>query len=234
MPKRKQQGFSLVELMVVVLIIAVFSALVIPSITGVRYRNNLSEMVNELQQIATETRALAMQTRRAAVLEIIPNTNAWVNLLPGSSCSGMDSITQRCIFEADLAKTTYVLADATMCNADQLLLAGNPLVCAQSGTQLLYTTGYALCYSGRGELFVRNSVDANTVSCDTPGPPSTNQPWAAVCDRLAANPTSGTLLSGVGIPFNRYPTRDCSEAPEDVQRMLFIPKSGAPYSKVGQ
>jgi prepilin-type N-terminal cleavage/methylation domain-containing protein len=232
MQKRKQQGFSLVELMIVVVIIAVFSALAIPGITRVRYRNNLSEMLNEVQQIATEARALAMQTRRAVVLEVDPNVKAWVNLLPGSSCSTMGNIAQRCVFEADLATINYDLAGATMCTGNQLLLAGDPLTCSQSSNELVYTTRYALCYSGRGELFVRNSRDANTENCAATGAPSANQVWNAVCDQLATTtPNSDTLLSGVAIPFNRYPKRDCDQVAEDVQRVLFIPTRGAPYSK---
>ncbi len=235
MQKRKQQGFSLIELMVVMLIIAVFSALAIPGITKVRYRNHLTEMVNELQQMATEARALAMQTRKAAVLEIVPNSRAWINLLPGSNCSDVRNIAQRCVFEADLANSNYVVADATMCSGEQLLLSGAPLTCGLSSVELDYESAYALCYSGRGELYVRNAADSNTVDCDATGPPSTNQVWNAVCDRtLTSQPTAGTLLSGVAIPFNRHPQRDCGQAAEDVQRVLFIPKSGAPYSKVGQ
>jgi Tfp pilus assembly protein FimT len=216
--------------MIVAVIIAVFSALAIPGITRVKYRNDLSEMINELQQMANETRALAMQTRKAVVLEVDPNVGAWVNLLPGSSCSDTSAIAQRCVLEADLDKNSYVLASATMCAADQLLLAGSPLACTVSSTQL--TAEYALCYSGRGELFVRDGADENTV-CGVATAPSAAT-WTAVCDRTATAPTSGALLSGVAIPFNRYPSRDCTATADDVQRVLFIPKSGAPYSKVGQ
>jgi prepilin-type N-terminal cleavage/methylation domain-containing protein len=231
MPKRKEHGFSLVELMIVVAIIAVFSALAIPGITRVRYRNSLSEMVNEMQQLATETRALAMQTRRAAVLEINPNVAAWVNLLPSSSCADATAVAQRCIYEADLTNASYVSASATMCPANQLLLSGNPLTCAQSGAQL--TDQYALCYSGRGELYIRDEEDDNT-TCAATTAPSATVTWTPVCDLVVADPTAGTLTSGVAIPFNRHQDRDCTEPADDVQRVLFVPKSGAPYSKVGQ
>jgi prepilin-type N-terminal cleavage/methylation domain-containing protein len=233
MPKRKERGFSLVELMVVVAIIAVFSALVIPGITRVRFRNNLSEMVNEMQQLATETRALAMQTRRAAVLEVNPNVAAWVNLLPSSNCADTTAVAQRCVFQADLTNISYVTAGATMCPPNQLLLAaGSPPVCEQSDDQP--SDQYALCYSGRGELYIRDGADDNTACDADDATPNATATWTPVCDLVVANPTAGTLTSGVAIPFNRYQNRDCTGTADDVQRVLFVPKSGAPYSKVGQ
>ncbi|MCP4197501.1 MAG: type II secretion system protein [Proteobacteria bacterium] len=232
MPKRNEHGFTLVELMIVVVIIGVFSALAIPGITRVMYRNTLSEMVNEMQQLAIETRALAMQTRRAAVLEVDPNAGALVHLLPSSNCADATAVAQRCVYEADLTNASYVTASATMCPPNQLLLsAANPPVCSQSGTQP--TGPYALCYSGRGELYIRAGADANT-TCAATTAPSNTATWSPVCDLVVEDPTAGTLTSGVAIPFNRYAARDCTETAEDVQRVLFVPKSGAPYSKVGQ
>ena len=56
--KRNHRGFSLVEMLVVIAIIAVLAAILLPSISGVRSRSRKTQCMNNVRQIATGAAAM--------------------------------------------------------------------------------------------------------------------------------------------------------------------------------
>ncbi len=239
MAKNKQHGFSLVELMVVVVIIGVFSAMTIPGITEVIYRNSLIEVVDEVQQAAAQTRALAMQTRQAAVLEVRP-TMVWVNLLQGALCEDL-VIERRCLTPAltggdgsiSLLPGSADHAGAAMCGGFARTLDDSNQ--CKGETSLSRDPGFALCYSGRGELFVRVGADNGTACSQNPAAPAPAQTWLQACGDPVQQEPFGNLkmYEGAVIIFNRYgSTALCSGTVHGIRRAVYLPITGAPYSKL--
>lgn len=60
----RQSGFTLIELMIVVAIIGVLSAIVYPSYQGYIERANRADMMNEMQQIATRIESNKINYKR--------------------------------------------------------------------------------------------------------------------------------------------------------------------------
>ena len=69
---RRQEGFSLIELMVVLLIIVVSVGLAAPSIRDALASNRQQELALAIVRIAREARAQATATGRAHLLEFVP------------------------------------------------------------------------------------------------------------------------------------------------------------------
>jgi prepilin-type N-terminal cleavage/methylation domain-containing protein len=231
-------GFSLIELMVVLIIIAIFAALAVPQLVEVHRRNKLTDLTNMVEQSAAETRTFAMQTRRGAVLEVGTNGTIWINTLKGSDC--WSDVQTRCMHNKGLDATTnytnvfnmleehYVESGAYLCGVEVATIAGD--ACAMN-LEFFPGDAFALCYSGRGDLYVRSGEDVNTACDGNTVPNALQDDWSRSCviTDQDATPYNGALLK-----FNRFDGQpsNCSAVSLGVTRGVHVPVGSAPYSKV--
>jgi type IV fimbrial biogenesis protein FimT len=92
-PPQRSTGFTLVELMVTVAVLAIVAALAVPSFTTIMHRNRLTTAANEMVGALQGARMEAIRRNRRAVL--CPSTD-------GLACNG-DDWTRLIVFvDADL------------------------------------------------------------------------------------------------------------------------------------
>ena len=226
------------ELLAVVTIIGITSAVAIPGIVQVVYRNKLIDTVSLAQEAASRARAMAIQTNDAVVVEFRPD-RIWVNRLAGGDCSA--AIERRCASPTtdsegkgylDLTETMLDLSGLAMCGAVALVKTERSDTC---GVLQLARTGFALCYTGRGHLFVRNGVDEKTICTSTDAPDGTWQFTCSQKDSVTAQPPDGEnadISDGSIVLFNRYDESACNGKGVDVRRGLFFPTGGNPYARI--
>ena len=251
MKDRGNRGFSLIELMIVLAIIAIFAAIAIPNLIENQRRNKLTDLTNMVEQAASQTRNLAMQTRRASVLEF-KGDEMWVNRLAGSTC--WSGIQRRCTFNlgqkniTPLVQVPFNLRDpdtygddngSFMCGVEVAELNGAGTACQAAATEITPGSSFALCYSGEGDLWLRNGDDP-AAECGANGIQAAKDQWVRSCVII----NSGNItFNGARIKFNRFDSAkgdltglftDCADiAVMDVTRAVYIPYGGTPYSRVG-
>jgi prepilin-type N-terminal cleavage/methylation domain-containing protein len=229
MTNKKARAFTLIELMVVIVIIGIFSALAIPGIVQVRYRNALTDTVAKFRAAAATARDLSLQTKQAAVLEVRAD-KAWINLLSGGSCdSQIDKICRETLdFVSPQSAADH--AGVVMCSARVLASNG-------TDTAVLPTSGFSLCYSGAGELwYVTGSSPA---VCDPNNIPGPRTGWTKAGN--TSTPVSTTFVTsvaplniedGAAVMFNRIGESPACNAStiEDVSRFVIFPTSSVPFT----
>jgi len=235
MAMRTKSGFTLIELMVVLVIIAVVITLSVPGLLQVSYRNTLTRMTDNVRQATVKARDLAMKTRQAAVVEVRADS-VWVNLLSRADCAS--DLAQRCVSSPDgevsLVEGLAEEANIEMCGGKARILGSNGDCDA---SLLLPNSAFAICYSGRGELYLRPNADAN-MNCDQTVLTPAATGWQRACGGTAPDSNSlpdGSaydLYDGAMIVLNRYASECSSPLPESVRRAVFLPSSGSPYAKV--
>jgi len=258
MTSKKRPGFTLIELMVVLVIIGVFALVTVPHLVEQRRRNVLTDFTNMFEQSAADARILAMQTRRAVVMEYRKD-KIWINTLEGANC--WDDIAQRCVHnkgqkadddnenEFRLDSEEYKHSMVSVCDIRYAAITSASGVSQCTQTVVSLSNTLALCYSGKGELYIRGAEDSG-VSCSATGALSLGfSDWSKACPLWAAGGTvddggSGQTTSYSGAMFraNRYGNTSGGKCPLGgnptgdvlgVTREIYIPAGGAPYSKVG-
>jgi prepilin-type N-terminal cleavage/methylation domain-containing protein len=237
MTHKKARAFTLIELMVVIVIIGVFSALAIPGILEVRYRNALTDTVAKFRAAAATVRDLSLQTKQAAVLEVRTD-KAWINLLEGPSCNSVTNTDLMCRETFDFVdpESSADKAGVAMCGGR--VLTGD---CTASAAVELPAGGFSLCYSGAGELFYRLGSDPSVCDDSNPPDPTGEDTWFEPCNiatpQLVNNFKAAAELSmddGAAIMFNRFGhgTACGNTAGEDVARFVVFPTSGIPHTRI--
>lgn len=256
MKNKKKRGFTLIELMIVLVLVSILAAVTVPKLIQVSDRNKLGEVTNLFQQTVAEARSLAMKTRQAVVVEV-QNNQMWINLLDGAACNA--PIRKRCFHSLgavrdaaninfiDLNTQEFQSAGVDMCDLRVATPnAANNGQCTVSAD--LSAGGVGLCYNGSGQLWIRTVADANTVCTET-NAPDANANWAKACVPWIAGGASAitaagsTWFSGADVRFNRFDTGAglCPAGAvtppggaEDVTRRVIVPAGGHPFIKLVQ
>lgn len=239
--RKSKTGFTIMELLAVVTIIGVTSAIAIPGIVQVVYRNKLIDTVSLAQEAATRARAMAMQSNDAVVVEFRPS-RIWINRLAGGDCSADIALGGRCASPTtasdglgylDLTEKMLELSGLAQCGAVTLVKSERSDTC---DVLELQQSGFALCYNGRGHLFIRNAVDENTACDSTDTPEGTWQFACGQTDEVEVQPPDGEtteISDGTIVLFNRYKSDSvCLGKGVDVRRGLFFPTGGNPYARI--
>ena len=129
MVKHSMQGFTLIELMIVVAILGIIAAIAYPSYVGYIEKGKRVDMMTEMQQIGSRIEANKITYKR---YDRIPLNEIYSNSVTGTATTFPNS------GEALYAISIETLDNATPPNATAGLLGGNWLLTAApiSGTQM--------------------------------------------------------------------------------------------------
>jgi len=246
---RNNRGFTLLELMAVLAVITILAAVSAPKLYHLNDRNRLIEMVGDVEQVAGHARALAMQSSRAAVIEVNGN-NIWVNVLAGPNCD--DTYERRCVQNMGDSKTTaqtnvlqideqiFLDAGVTLCSIRFASVVPDPVNAATCTVEDVDPGGaFALCYAGNGELWVRKETDA-AAACDQTGDPTVNNKWERGCAAWTkAGAAGGNDFSGAELRFSRFESTgstchlgSTASGELDVARAVHVPAGAHPFTRV--
>jgi type IV pilus assembly protein PilA len=151
---RKQKGFSLIELLIVVAIILIIAAIAIPNLLRARIAANESSAVASVRTLNT-----AMVSYNSAYPTV--GYASTLGALGGTTCTPPDS-TSACLIDTQLASGSksgygFVLSGVTGTPASTYIFVGTPTVPNQTGVR--YFCSFA-------DGVVRFSATAIT-TCDT-------------------------------------------------------------------
>lgn len=107
--KRKNQGFTLIELIVTVSIVAIFASIAVPSFTEIVKRNRISVTTNEFMSNLVLARSEALKRSRTVTLCASANQ---------TSCSGSTDFSKGWIVYADCDGDSALTSTPVDCNGD--------------------------------------------------------------------------------------------------------------------
>jgi len=246
MRHRRESGFTLIELMVCCAIIAICAAIVVPQLVSHKRTTELADLVNMVQQTASQARSLALQTRRAAVLEVSGTSDKiWINTLRGPKC--WEGISQTCVQatghktaavpEFVISEEPYASAGAALCyvSGSTVTDPGGESPTCDALESLSGASDFGICFAGNGDLYIRPEADEGA-ACGVGAASAGSNTWLRACPQLGTDAGA----SGVVLMFNRFEgggsglCQPDAGTPDviDVTRAVYIPIGGAPYSRV--
>ncbi len=144
---RKQKGFSLIELLIVVAIILIIAAIAIPNLLRARIAANESSAVASLRTINTA------QISFNSAYPTVGFAGTLVNLSPNGGTCAPPTSTQACLIDSTLASGTksgytFQLANVTGSPAGSYSINANPLVANQTGVRFFCSVADAVIRVG--------------------------------------------------------------------------------------
>jgi len=143
---RKQKGFSLIELLIVVAIILIIAAIAIPNLLRSRIAANEASAVGSMRTINTA------QITYASTYPSIGYATSSLGTLAGSSCAAPTS-TAACLIDATLGAATAAATSKsgyyfTLAASSALgyTLNGDPAKAGSTGIKHCYTDGTAVIH----------------------------------------------------------------------------------------
>lgn len=136
----RQAGFTLIELMVTIAVLAIVLGIAVPSFQGITNRNRLTAITNEVVGAVQLTRMEAIRRNQRVVM--CPTTN-------GSTCNGGDwtrIVVREAVAGGDVIREFRFLGRGISVNASSNITTGNQLSFnssgfARAGTNAANTTG---------------------------------------------------------------------------------------------
>lgn len=148
----RSKGFTLVELMVVIALLAITAAIAVPNFTTLIRNNQVQGKADELSSLLQYARSEAVTTRRAVTVEAKPAEKKWVVRVGSKEVRSLDYNPA----QADMETTNNTLTFNANGTSAQHVKVG---VCRDSDQ----ANGYLLevMRSGATFLYPRGKQDAN-------------------------------------------------------------------------
>ncbi|WP_374340750.1 GspH/FimT family pseudopilin [Methyloversatilis sp.] len=203
-PRLPQHGFSLIELMIVVLLLAIVSAFAMPAFQSFIASSRLTSEANEVLAALNLARSEAVRVQRRVVLCRAAQTNGQV--VPSATSGCVTTTTSQpwqgwFVFVDNDADGVFDVGETVI--RTQTLTAGGLVIVSNSA---LGTAGNRIIFRPDGLARAQDSValqNAEFVVCDTSGALS------------GANARTITLLSGSRMNVTRTTSANCGISIEE-------------------
>ena len=165
MPMRTARGFTLIELMVTVGVLAILAAIAAPAMGDFIRRGNVTAQTNEL--IGTFRFARSTAVTRSVIVSVCPSTNATTT---SPSCASSNVFnTGWLVYTAKASNTAYDAAKGEVLRAETDL--PNVSIQAPTGTSIVSFDGRGSSMSGATTFLLCAKAASDTVGKSSPRSP---------------------------------------------------------------
>jgi len=135
----KQQGFTLIEVMIVVVVIGILAVIVYPSYTQYKIRTNRADMQVEMMNIAQKLESRKLANNSYLNSDSTKNT---IGSIYGSTTSPQQGIALYTLAFSTLTSTAWTLTATPMNSTPQ---TGNGIICLNDQGQKYWAKGATAC-----------------------------------------------------------------------------------------